>query len=89
VLLQHFWLGLSKESALQLDITAGGSFTHKTTDEGEALLDRIIENTPPLEPIQVEPLLRHEEASLAEVELSLPKKNCYPNLKTQKKILSP
>ena len=45
VLLQHFWLGLSKESALQLDISAGGSFTHKTTAEGEALLDRILENT--------------------------------------------
>ena len=41
VLLQHFWLGLRKESTLQLDITAGGSFTHKTTVEGEALLDRI------------------------------------------------
>ena len=27
VLLQHFWLGLSKESALQLDISVGGSFT--------------------------------------------------------------
>ena len=41
VLLQHFWLGLSKESALQLDISAGGSFTHKTTAEGEALLNRM------------------------------------------------
>jgi hypothetical protein len=39
VLLQHFWLGLSKESALQLDITLGGSFTHKTTEKGEALLN--------------------------------------------------
>jgi hypothetical protein len=39
VLLQHFWLGLSKESALQLDIIAGGSFTHKTMNEGGALLD--------------------------------------------------
>ena len=47
VSLQHFWLGLSKESALQLDITAGDSFMHKTTKEGEALLDRILENTPP------------------------------------------
>jgi hypothetical protein len=44
VLLQHFWLGLSKESALHLDITVGGSFTHKTTAKGEALLD-CIENT--------------------------------------------
>src|SRR6185503_15020136 len=45
VLLRHFWLGLSKESTQQLDISAGGSFTHKTTAEGEALLDRILENT--------------------------------------------
>jgi hypothetical protein len=41
-LLQHFWLGLSKESAIGLDIVVGGSFTHKTTAEGEALLDRIL-----------------------------------------------
>jgi hypothetical protein len=46
VLLQHFWLDLSKESALELDIAAGGSFTHKTTVKGEALVDRILENTP-------------------------------------------
>jgi hypothetical protein len=55
VLLQHFWLGLNKESALQLDTAAGGYFTHKTTAEGEELLDRILENTPPLEPIRFEP----------------------------------
>jgi hypothetical protein len=67
-LLQHFWLGLSKESALQLDIAIGGSFTHKTMVEGEALLDRILENTPPLEPLRVEPELNHEEVSFAEAE---------------------
>jgi hypothetical protein len=49
------------ESALQLDIATGGSFTHKTTVEGEALLDRILENTPLLEPLWVEPELNHEE----------------------------
>jgi len=68
VLLQHFWLGLSKESALQLDIAVGGSFTHKTMAEGEALLDRILENTPALEPLHVEPVFGHEEASSAEAE---------------------
>jgi len=36
--------------------------------EGEALLDRILENTPPLEPICVEPELSYEEVSLAEAE---------------------
>ena len=68
MLLQHFWLGLSKESALQLDIAARGSFTHKTTAKGEALLDRILENTPPLELLRVEPELSHEEVSSAEAE---------------------
>ena len=43
VLLQHFWLGLSKESALHLDITAGASFAHKTAAKGESPLDRILE----------------------------------------------
>ena len=33
--------------------------------EGEALLDHILENTPPLEPLHVEPDLSHEEVSLA------------------------
>jgi hypothetical protein len=46
MLLQHFWLGLSKESSLWLDIAARGLFTYKTIVEGEALLDRILENTP-------------------------------------------
>jgi hypothetical protein len=37
-------LGLNKESAHYLDITAGGSFTHKIAVEGRKILDRIIEN---------------------------------------------
>ena len=45
VLLQHFWFGLNNESALLLDITTRGSFMHRTTAEGEALLDRILKNT--------------------------------------------
>ncbi len=45
VLLQHFHTGLDKESAFYLDITAGGSFMHKTPSEGRIILDRILENT--------------------------------------------
>ena len=41
---------------------------HKTIEEGEALLDRILENTPPLEPLLVEPMFRHEEASSTKAE---------------------
>ena len=46
VLYYHFYRGLNKEAALHLDIASGGSFTHKLTDEGRAILERILENTP-------------------------------------------
>ena len=66
MLLQHFWLGLSKESTLQLDISSGGSFTHKTTTEGEALLDHILENTSFTETLPVAESSSHEEVSLVD-----------------------
>ena len=40
--------------------------------KGEALLDRILENTPLLEPLCVEPELNQEEVSSAEAELITP-----------------
>ena len=46
VLLHHFHLGHSKEAALHLDISSGGSLAHKTISEGKAILERILENTP-------------------------------------------
>jgi hypothetical protein len=79
VLLQHFWLEFSKESALQLDITAGGSFTHKATTEGEARLERILENTsftPVVEPSS------HEEVKLigsASLLLTYPNSSSKPS----------
>jgi hypothetical protein len=39
VLLQQFHTGLGKKSAFYLDITAGGSFMHKTPSEGKEILD--------------------------------------------------
>jgi hypothetical protein len=45
MLLQHFHTGLDRESAFYLDITAGGSFMHKTPVESKEILDRIAENT--------------------------------------------
>ena len=89
MLLQHFWLGLSKESALQLDITAGGSFTHKTTKEGEALLDSILENTPPLEPLRVEPMLSHEEVSSVEAKPTLSIQEPLPKLEDPREGFQP
>ena len=46
VLLYHFHLGLSKEAALQLDLSSGGSFTHNSISEGKSILEKILENTP-------------------------------------------
>ena len=46
VLLHHFHLGLSKEAALHLDISSGGSFTHNTIGEGKVILEKILENIP-------------------------------------------
>jgi hypothetical protein len=46
VLLHHFHLGLSKEAALHIDISSGGSLLHKTISEGKAILEKILENTP-------------------------------------------
>jgi hypothetical protein len=89
VLLQHFWLGLSKESALQLDIAARGSFTHKTTVEGEALLDLILENTPRLEPLCVELELNHEEVSLAKAEPIASLERPLPELEDPKEGFQP
>jgi hypothetical protein len=57
-------LGLSKESALQLDITTGGSFTHKTTAKGEALLNHILENTSFSESLPVAEHSSYEEVPL-------------------------
>ena len=68
--LQHFWLGLNKESAQQLDITVEGLFMCKITFEGEALLDRILENTsftktfPLVEPSSCEEVPLTESESL-------------------------
>ena len=46
VLLHPFHLGLNKEAALHLDISSGGSFSHKTISEGKVIPQKILENTP-------------------------------------------
>ena len=45
VLLEHFNSGLNMDSASYLDMTAGGSFTHKTLAEGMGILEIISKNT--------------------------------------------
>ena len=77
VLLQQFHHGLSKEAALFLDISSGGSFSHKTISEGKAILDKILENIPYAGfydefPKEVEPNLEpKEEAHSTELEIPI------------------
>jgi hypothetical protein len=45
LLLQHLYMGLSKEAAYYLDATAGGSFSHNTLAEGREILNKFMEKT--------------------------------------------
>jgi len=75
VLLQHFYIRLDTESALYLDIAAGGSFSHKTPFEGREILDRITENTSFVANAgssQEERTSSHEDILTAELDLSPP-----------------
>jgi hypothetical protein len=77
VLLQHFHYGLSKEAALFLDASSGGSFSHKTISEGKAIHDKILKNTPytgvydefPKEEVELSPEPKEEEHT---TELEIP-----------------
>jgi len=46
ILLQHFYMGLSGETAQFLDTSSGGVFLHCSTSEGRKILRKILENTP-------------------------------------------
>jgi hypothetical protein len=77
VLLQHFHYGLSKEAGLFLDVSSGGSFSHKTVSGRKAILDKILENTPytgiydqfPEEEVELSPETKEEEHA---TELEIP-----------------
>ena len=78
ILLQHFHYGLSKKATLFLDISSGGSFSHKTLSDGKAILDKILENTPytgvydefPKEEVEPSPEPK-EEQHATELEISI------------------
>jgi hypothetical protein len=94
LLLQHLYTGLNKEDAHYLDVTTGGSFSHKTLAEGKEILDKIMERTSFIckcEPPRVESEVHHEEALAAESEStdiqpldSTPKSSPDPESETPK-----
>jgi hypothetical protein len=46
ILLQHFYMGLSKDSRESLNAASRGAFLHLSTTEARAMLDRISGKTP-------------------------------------------
>jgi hypothetical protein len=46
MLLQHFYVGLSRKTAQLLDTSSRGSFLHLSASEGREILTKILENTP-------------------------------------------
>ena len=46
VSLQHFYIGLSKDSAQSLDLASRGAFLHLSVSEARSMLDRISGKTP-------------------------------------------
>lgn len=70
MLLQHFCSGLSKESTIYIDPTAGGSFLHKTTTKERETPYRILKSTNyvdvHIQPLKVEDESSHKEPSSTE-----------------------
>jgi hypothetical protein len=46
MLLQHFYIGLSRKITQLLDTSSGGYFLHLSVSEGREILTKILENTP-------------------------------------------
>ena len=46
MLIQHFYMGLSKDSMQSLDQASRGAFLHLSTSEARSMLDKISEKTP-------------------------------------------
>ena len=54
ILLQHFYMGLERETLKYLDTASGGSFLHVSTNSRRSILTKILENTP--EEVENKPL---------------------------------
>ena len=46
ILLQHFYMGLSKDSMESLNAASRGAFLHLSASEARSMLDRVSGNTP-------------------------------------------
>ena len=46
ILLQHFYMGLDRDSATLLNIASGGSFLHVSANAGRSILTKTLESIP-------------------------------------------
>ena len=67
ILLQHFYMGLSKDSRESLDAASRGAFLHLSTSKARAMLDTISGKTP-CTSIHYELLEEEKESSLKQEE---------------------
>ena len=59
ILLQHFYMGLNRETSHFLNIASAGSFLHVSANLGRSILDKVLQNTPL--PEEVEEKLLEED----------------------------
>jgi hypothetical protein len=67
ILLQHFYLGLSKDDAQDLNVTSGGSFLSLSVSEAKLVLDKNLRRTT-CTSIHDELLEKEKESSLEQKE---------------------
>jgi hypothetical protein len=72
MLLQHFYMGLSEDSAQTLDQASRGSFLHLTVSEARSMLGRISGKTP-CTSIHNEPPEEEKESSPKQKEVLIAK----------------
>ena len=64
ILLQHFYMGLTRKTSRRLNTALGGSFLHVSANTGRSILTKILEDAP--EEVEEKPL--EEESQIAEPE---------------------
>ena len=52
ILLQHFYMGLNRETSKFLDVASGGSFLDVSANSGRSILNKDLENTPSPEEVE-------------------------------------
>ena len=77
ILLQHFYMGLDKETSKYLNIASGGPFLHVPTNSGRNILTKVLEST--LEEVEEKPLEKESQIAKPELLPTPPQTLVIPN----------